>query len=517
MDNQFIAGIQVPITVTSTASTGIKQEFASPAEKGESPVRGLVVTMNLPHMSIARRRPTTSGATNSFHGGVVIEGDETTVSISRIFGRFKDMPTSNIQPFFAAHTGAGVVCAVRNGIECSTTTQSSVADDVTKLPPLSDHHSYSADITGRHDMQDGTYVPISIIFRRFRNLSIIGLQSSYEVILAMHIVKEIYMHPTPDPPALIQQLLTNTHFMENIRAYNQMFAMTSFRENLMTRLYNMGGMCGYELPTSDILGGIVFESGPRSRTDFDVIIKFKGGPPKRINKLHQSYMSLQFPILFIFVQLGFYPKLRLKPRDGMGQGKRIFEQKVKDFVKFLKEVKTFGYVTAVLYTIEFQKEIDECIYAELPDPVKDPRGFKVVSELMLHGPHGAANLSATCMHNGCKSPIEVRTVENKIFPTYRGACEALGLLDPSKLWAKHWEAMRDDIPKKISKSTGFPNYHVNTTELQGYVLYKLEVILNGFEKCVKDFRLQPPPEYLLKDLENKLFMEEKNYNQELLM
>ncbi|GKE08628.1 hypothetical protein Tco_1412179 [Tanacetum coccineum] len=52
------------------------------------------------------------------------------------------------------------------------------------------------------------------------------------------------------------------------------------------RLYNMGGIHGYELPTSKILGGIVFESGPRSQTDFDVIIKFRGVPPQRINKLH---------------------------------------------------------------------------------------------------------------------------------------------------------------------------------------------------------------------------------------
>ncbi|GKA67871.1 hypothetical protein Tco_0767788 [Tanacetum coccineum] len=189
-------------------SAGIQQEFASSAEKGESSIRGPpVVTTNLPHMSIKRLRPTTSGATNSFHGGVVTEGDGSTVPISRIFGRFKDMPTSNIHLVFAAHTCARVVCAVRNGIECSTTTQSSTTDDVTELPPLSGHHSHSADITGRHDMRDGTSVPISIIFRRFRNPSITGLQSSYvthsgipcamasksslplEVILVMHMVK----------------------------------------------------------------------------------------------------------------------------------------------------------------------------------------------------------------------------------------------------------------------------------------------------------------------------------------
>ncbi|GJR10183.1 hypothetical protein Tco_0792835 [Tanacetum coccineum] len=160
----------------------------------------------------------------------------------------------------------------------------------------------------------------------------------------------IYMPPIPYPPAFIQQLLINTHFMKHIRAYNQMFAMTSFgakidnsvnkgkgpyhfgglnedglnleiveglihvldehnglvrlfrtaqdrynageRLGLKIRLYSMGDVRGYELPTFDIIGGIVFEDRPRIQTDFDVIIEFRGEPPQRINKLHQSYMSL---------------------------------------------------------------------------------------------------------------------------------------------------------------------------------------------------------------------------------
>ncbi|GJS75547.1 DNA helicase [Tanacetum coccineum] len=124
-----------------------------------------------------------------------------------------------------------------------------------------------------------------------------------------------------------------------------------------------------------------------------------------------------------------------------GRGDRddeLFQQKVKDFVKFLKEVKTFGCVAAVLYTIEFQKrslphchmllwvdsknkitdasQIDEYIYVELPDPVKDPRGYKVVSELMLHGPCGAVNLSAPCSQNGtCNKNFPKRFYANTFF------------------------------------------------------------------------------------------------------
>nr|GEV06581.1 hypothetical protein [Tanacetum cinerariifolium] len=40
-------------------------------------------------------------------------------------------------------------------------------------------------------------------------------------------------------------------------------------------------------------------------------------------------------------------------------------------------------------------EFDEYISAEIPDPVKDPRGYKMVTELMMHGPCGVANLGAS--------------------------------------------------------------------------------------------------------------------------
>ncbi|GKC08323.1 DNA helicase, partial [Tanacetum coccineum] len=66
--------------------------------------------------------------------------------------------------------------------------------------------------------------------------------------------------------------------------------------------------------------------------------------------------------------------------------------------------------------------------------------------------------------------------------------------DPGKLWTKHWQTMHDDIPTKVSKAIGIPNYHVNTAELQG-----------------------SPPQHLLEDLKNKLLMEEKNYKRDLLM
>ena len=75
------------------------------------------------------------------------------------------------------------------------------------------------------------------------------------------------------------------------------------------RLFNAERTRGYELPTSNNIAAIVFDDGPRTEGDYDVIIQYKGGDTQRINKLHKSYMSLQFPLIFIYGQPGYHTDL----------------------------------------------------------------------------------------------------------------------------------------------------------------------------------------------------------------
>ncbi|PWA78746.1 helitron helicase-like domain-containing protein [Artemisia annua] len=89
------------------------------------------------------------------------------------------------------------------------------------------------------------------------------------------------------------------------------------------RLYNAEGTRGYELPTSNTLAAIVFDSGPASEADFDVIIQYKGGQPQRINKLHKSYMSMQFPLIFIYGQPGFHTGLMSRPAAPNKKPRRV--------------------------------------------------------------------------------------------------------------------------------------------------------------------------------------------------
>ncbi|GJX96032.1 putative reverse transcriptase domain-containing protein [Tanacetum coccineum] len=121
------------------------------------------------------------------------------------------------------------------------------------------------------------------------------------------------------------------------------------------------GARGYELTTLNTLGAMVFENGISDNANFDVIIQHRDGPPQRVNKLHPSYMSLQFPLLFIYGQPGYHTELTLKSANGVAfliehmVVCRVFEQKIQALIAFLKEERIFGDITGVIYTVEFQK------------------------------------------------------------------------------------------------------------------------------------------------------------------
>nr|XP_043611898.1 uncharacterized protein LOC122583571 [Erigeron canadensis] len=418
----------------------------------------------------------------------------------------------------------------------------------------------------------------------------------------------------PEPPDYIKDLFRNKHFLDNIRAYNQMFSMTSFGARvdesvnaagtgpyvfmISGQIFHwIGTLCPTEGEPPRFLqlyiydtenervGAIVFESGPKTQTDYDVIIEMKDGRPKRINKLHPSYMSLQFPLIFIYGQSGYqysmklinshgsesekirsltmnmyyahqlhdrfnlygllarggrlfqqyvvgaycsielsrmdyirckqgdirneylsglhdaitrgdhdgsdvgtriilpasftggprymyshyldalaicrvhgnpkffitftcnvkWPEIKrymskfpeLSPADRADIVDRIFQMKVRAFISLLKNDKPFGHVTAVLYTIEFQnrgfphchtllwvtpntkiqagEDVDQYITAELPDPKLDPHGYKVVSEMMMHGPCGPTNSGAACMQEGFCSKSFPKKYNEKTF------------------------------------------------------------------------------------------------------
>ncbi|GJY45173.1 DNA helicase [Tanacetum coccineum] len=560
---------------------------------------------------------------------------------------------------------------------------------------------------------------------------------------------------------LIELLDTHNALVQLFRTAREKLADTDI-PNFQVRLYNVVGAHEYELPTGDTLGAIVYEPGPETQMDYDIIIEERSGHPQRITE----YMA-DFPLL--------------TTTDRADIVDRVFEMKVQQFVRYLRDAQPFGKTVAVLYTIEFQKrglphchtllwihdsarvhrdeDIDLYICAELPSKDTDPECYTIVSELMMHGPCGLAYPSASCTQNGvdckkhfpkeycsrtytdkdgfvhyrrrdtatkrsksncgvrqspaivarisktktsaqesthrpqivvdeiknyldsryvspheacwrmlefdihhrepavqilsvhlqnmqrvvfrdkdklddvivnthlkkstltewlqyneqntdgrhltylnfpnefvwnsngkywsrrrqrhkssigrliyvhpaagdlfyqrmllchqkgCRSFPEIRKVNGIVYPTCRAACQALGLLeddqewentmkeaactatpaelrtlfahiltfcqvtDPVSLWGRIWRSMSEDLPYTSSISLNIPNLHIDDSQLEDYVLYELEGCLNHCSRSLTDFGLRLPPEDLMAVLRNRLLMEEKSYNRELL-
>ncbi|KAK9063108.1 hypothetical protein SSX86_016978 [Deinandra increscens subsp. villosa] len=148
-----------------------------------------------------------------------------------------------------------------------------------------------------------------------------------------------------DPPEGIRGLFQDHSFIENVRAYNSMFAMTSFGAEIdnsvndgrgppvfkvggqvshwtardicastdtpefVVRLFHSVGVHPYQLPTEGTLGAIVYDNDSTAK-EFDIIIRTKDGCRQRVNHLHPSYMSLQYPLLFPFGETGWCKDLK---------------------------------------------------------------------------------------------------------------------------------------------------------------------------------------------------------------
>ncbi|XP_021971538.2 uncharacterized protein LOC110866705 [Helianthus annuus] len=137
----------------------------------------------------------------------------------------------------------------------------------------------------------------------------------------------------------------------------------------------------------------------------------------------------------------------IKPEDRPDILCRLFKMKLDELIKDMKQKKIFGDINAVVYTVEFQKRglphahiclfmkadhklptvehIDPFISAEIPDKNEDPELYSLVSDFMIHGPCGYANMKCPCMvGNRCsknfpKRFLDSTSIDSDGFPVYR--------------------------------------------------------------------------------------------------
>ncbi|GJT88701.1 DNA helicase [Tanacetum coccineum] len=235
-------------------------------------------------------------------------------------------------------------------------------------------------------------------------------------------------------------------FLDNHNALVKLFrtARNKYMEadipEFKVRLYNVLGTRQYELPTAETIGAIVFVEASDTENEFDLIVEEHSRLPQRVNKLHPCYMSLQFPLLFIYGEDGYHKDMKLanvlrpimQKSDGgdlglrtvltasFTEGLRYMYAHYLDalaicpvhgspsfFITFTcnakwPEIEEFMEPFPQLTTADRADFVDRVFEkkVQLPDPIIDVDGYVVVSELMIHGLCGAVNMNASCMKDG---------------------------------------------------------------------------------------------------------------------
>nr|GEW79514.1 DNA helicase [Tanacetum cinerariifolium] len=255
----------------------------------------------------------------------------------------------------------------------------------------------------------------------------------------------------------------------------------------------------------------------------------------------------------------------------------VFEMKIHEFLKYLRDVKPFGRIIAIVYTVEFQKrglphchtliwvhensliqsqeDIDNYISVELPSQQLDPEGHMIVTEFVIHGPCGKVCPAAACMKNTstctkhfskeyCQNTyidaagfVHYRRRDTRIITTKQNVQLDNGYVVPYNLQllktfyahinVEHcgWTTLIKYLFKYISKGTDkiaarvvkrILNLHIDPSELENYTKYELEACLHHCPRSLTDFGISLPPEDLMSVLRNRLLMEEKSYDRVVL-
>nr|GEX18611.1 helitron helicase-like domain-containing protein [Tanacetum cinerariifolium] len=355
---------------------------------------------------------------------------------------------------------------------------------------------------------------------------------------------------------IVQDLI---EFLDNHNALVQLFLtvrdkhMDSEIPKFKVRLYNVVGTWQYDVPTPETIGAIVFGDSSTKDNEFDLIVEEHSRFPQRFNKLHSCYMLLQFPLLFVYGEEGYNKGLKLANVHAVStKGQRqksmnmYYSYQIHDRLNHYSLLTGGGklfqqYVVTAYCAIEQDRldyirknlsEIRNEYLLGLYDAIM--RGDRDCSDLgtrlMDMFTIGGVKLESTQKDKayglkGCRSILEIRTVNNTLYPTNKAACEALGILGGDQEWIEALQEAKEsatslELRKLFVQILMF--CEVSNPMSLWHMFFKdmsddIPQMLNSNSKSLKDFGLPRPPQDILKILQNKLLMEEKNYNPDLLV
>ncbi|KAL7084236.1 hypothetical protein ACP275_14G212700 [Erythranthe tilingii] len=155
---------------------------------------------------------------------------------------------------------------------------------------------------------------------------------------------------------------------------------------------------------------------------------------------------------------------------------------------------------------------------------------------------------------GSSSYTELRTINNMVYPTFRDACYAIGMLDddkeyidgieeasqwgfakflrnmfttlllsnqmarPENVWDKTWHFLSDDILRMQRTLLQREDLQLDEDDLKNFALVEIENKLQSSNKSLDDFPTMPFPNMsLLPQIQNRLIYDELNYDRSALV
>nr|GEX22105.1 nucleic acid-binding, OB-fold protein [Tanacetum cinerariifolium] len=262
-------------------------------------------------------------------------------------------------------------------------------------------------------------------------------------------------------------------FLDNHNALVQLFRtardkyMDSEMPKFKVRLYNVVGTRRYEVPTPEAIGAIVFGDSSTKDNEFDLIVEEHSRFPQCVNKLHPCYMSLQFPLLLVYGEEGYHKDRTFVDKEG--------------YVHYRRR-KTEVDIERQGVRLDNSKWTDRVV-------------------MNVTKPTGDTALTSTTTN------IQIDEIKKFVEARYIGPHEACWRILDFPIHYRDPPTFKDTSLTQIEKTEA---------KMKASVLFDLEAMLNSNSKSLKDFGLPMPPQDMLKILQNKLLIEEKNYNPELL-